>query len=176
MEAVVIYESIFGNTGAIAQAIADGLAQNLTVRTVQLPSHSPADDVGAADLVVLGGPTHAFGMSRRSTREEAAHRQGHGHPVEASGLREWLEALTDEAGGRSACVFDTRARSFRYLPGSAAGSASRLMRERGFHLIDEPRSFYVTDMEGPLAAGEIARAKDWGAHLGKAVSLTQQHD
>lgn len=175
MEAVVIYESIFGNTGAIAHAIADGLAQNLNVRTVQLPSPSPADDISGADLVVLGGPTHAFGMSRHSTREEAAHRQGEDHPVEASGLREWIEALTDDVDGRGAAVFDTRAKSFRYLPGSAAGSASRLMRHKGLKLIDEPHSFYVTDMEGPLAPGELARARDWGTHLGKAVSLTEQH-
>ncbi|RXR24748.1 flavodoxin [Oerskovia turbata] len=176
MEAVVIYESIFGNTAAIAHAIAVGLAQSLTVRTVQLPSDSPARDLGAADLVVLGGPTHAFGMSRRTTREEAAHRQGEGHPVEASGLREWLEALPDEADGRSACVFDTRAKSFRYLPGSAAGSASRLAKQKGLRLVDRPRSFYVTDMEGPLAPGELDRATRWGAHLGRLVPLSPQRD
>lgn len=176
MEAVVIYESIFGNTGAIAHAIADGLAQHLTVRTLQLPSPSPADDIQDADLIVLGGPTHAFGMSRNATREEAAHRQGDGHPVEPSGIREWVEALPNSAEGRSAAVFDTRVRAFRYIPGSASTAAARQLQRKGLSLIDTPHSFYVNDMEGPLSPGELARADEWGRHLGRAFALAHQRN
>ena len=63
MRARVVYESMFGNTQAIAQAVADGLAESMSVDLEEIGS--AATDVAAdVGLLVVGGPTHAFGMSR----------------------------------------------------------------------------------------------------------------
>ena len=71
MRARVVYESMFGNTQAIAQAVTDGLAESMSVDLEEIGS--AATDVAAdVSLLVVGGPTHAFGMSRERTRESAA--------------------------------------------------------------------------------------------------------
>src|SRR5690606_14826892 len=70
MRALVAFESMFGNTGLIAEAIADGLARHGEVETAEVgtaPVLLPAE----VDLLVVGGPTHAFGMSRPGTRSSA---------------------------------------------------------------------------------------------------------
>src|SRR6187455_2965455 len=88
MRALVVYESMFGNTQAIASAVARGLSGRMAVDLVEV---TDAPTRVAADLVVAGGPTHAFSMSRPATRESAAE-QAHGRPLvsRGSGLREWL--------------------------------------------------------------------------------------
>jgi len=162
MRAVVVVESMFGNTRQVAEAIADGLRP--TVETEVL-------DVGAAPevmdpdvgLLVVGGPTHAFGMSRPSSRAQA--RQEAGTPGASAdvGVREWLEHLDALAPGVMTATFDTRMRS-RWA-GSAAASASKLLRRRGIQTRQPAHSFVVTDKPGPLAPGELDRARAWGAEL-----------
>ncbi|MEX1126227.1 MAG: flavodoxin, partial [Acidimicrobiia bacterium] len=70
MKALVVYESMFGNTKLIAEAVAGGLTRHLDVETVEV-GQKPVFGPGV-DLVVVGGPTHAFGMTRASTRKSAA--------------------------------------------------------------------------------------------------------
>ena len=71
MRALVVYESMFGNTQTIADAIAGGLAQRMRVDAVEVGS-APATLDDDVTLLVVGGPTHAFGMSRPRTRQDAA--------------------------------------------------------------------------------------------------------
>jgi Flavodoxin len=71
VRAVVVYESMYGNTHVVADAIGEGLREAGDVLV------TPVDDVGTellegADLVIVGGPTHAHGTSRGRTREAAA--------------------------------------------------------------------------------------------------------
>jgi flavodoxin len=89
MRALVIYESMFGNTETIAQAIAEGLATRMQVDVVEVGAAPGAIDEGH-DLLVVGGPTHAFGMTRPSTRQDAQQKAGHSVISAQSGLREWL--------------------------------------------------------------------------------------
>ena len=87
--ALIVYESMFGNTHKIALAIRDGLHDVIDtelVRADQAPGEIPAD----VRLVVVGGPTHAFSMSRRSTRTQAAEQDQVMMPPE-TGIREWLQ-------------------------------------------------------------------------------------
>src|SRR5690242_4151650 len=105
MRALVVYESIFGNTRSVAEKIADGLAETMQVEIVSAASPRPAD-LGSYDLAVLGGPTHAFGMSTRQSRAQA--RQGVGdESASLVGIREWLPNLASDFSGEVA-VFDTR--------------------------------------------------------------------
>jgi Flavodoxin len=70
MRAVVVYESMYGNTHLIADAIGVGLGGAFEVTVVPVSQAGPAVLPGA-DLIVVGGPTHAHGMSRASTRKAA---------------------------------------------------------------------------------------------------------
>jgi Flavodoxin domain len=161
MSVLVIYESMWGNTRDVAQAIGEGLGGRVTVTEVQVaPRHVPE----GVDLVVLGGPTHAFSMSRSSTRHDAV-KQGATVGDPERGIREWLADQTTTSDRLDIATFDTRVTSVRHLPGSAAkGAAKEVRRHHLGHLIGT-ESFYVSDTAGPLLEGEIERARAWGAEL-----------
>jgi flavodoxin len=168
MKALVVYESMFGNTAEVARSVADGLADHLDV-TVRAVADAPAQLTEPYDLVVVGGPTHALSMSRPSTRADAVE-QGAPETVKETGIREWLDGLGD--GPRTAlfATFDTRAEKARHMPGSAAKKAARVARKQGFSLADKKKSFFVDGMQGPLEAGETSRARAWGERLGADVA------
>ena len=177
MKAAVVYESMFGNTKRIAEAVADGLALSVCrPEVVVIPvADAPSDDLLDLDLLVVGGPTHLRRMTSRRTREMRVGSRarlpsgGPGDPEEwarvaATGVREWLAGLSTLAVGRRAAAFDTR---LRYSP--AAGAApliARRLRSRGYRVDAVPRGFFVESAYGPLANGESERAKAWGTALG----------
>ena len=172
--ALVVYESMFGNTSAVAKAVARGLAgkagDEATVLVTTVDAAPPEVPPGTR-LVVVGGPTHAFGMSRPSTREDAV-RQGATGTSVRRGLREWVDVVEADPGVRFA-VFDTRADRVRRLPGSAAHQASRHLRRRGFRLAAGPTSYYVSDVSGPLLDDELEKARRWGEALARTVLPTE---
>lgn len=171
MKIQVVFESMFGNTEAFARQVAAGLAaaREGADRVVLADVRDlAAADLHGTDLLVVGAPTHAFSLSRPGTRADAV-RQG-ADPARATlGAREWL-AVLDEAfpsgvARPPVAVFDTRVSQVRRLPGSAARRAARLLRAKGFTVLDEPTSFYVGDVKGPPAPGEGDRAAAWGRRL-----------
>lgn len=166
MSALVVYESMYGATRAVAEAVAEGLAGTGTVRVVEVGAlsaepggHDLPDDV---DLLVVGGPTHQFGLSRPSSRAEAAKRAPDGLVSAGDGVREWLAAARLPAGLRAA-AFDTSILRPR-LPGAASRSLERRLRRRGARMVAPPRSFEV-DKTGALAEGTLDAARAWGAGL-----------
>ena len=167
MRAFVVFESMFGNTQAIAEAIADGLSSCMETDIAEVSEAPTAIDDGVA-LLVVGGPTHAFGMSRPGTRRSAAEQTEEALVSTGRGLREWLDALDGDVGDTASATFDTHADRPR-LPGSAARSAQKRLRRLGFATAAKAESFYVGGMTGPLLDGETERARRWGAALGSAV-------
>ena len=167
MKALVVYESMFGNTEAVARAVSDGLAElhDVDVREV---SQVPPALIGGVDLIVVGGPTHAFSLSRPATRASALE-QGGTHRNKEAGIREWLGGLRRGSRTEPVAVFDTRIEKARRLPGSAAAKAAKLVRRLGYAPAGR-QSFYVSDTSGPLLPGELERAKAWGAQLGVEMS------
>ncbi|GIH95774.1 flavodoxin family protein [Planobispora siamensis] len=163
MRALVVYESMFGNTQTIAQAIADGLATRMDVELVEVGA-APAAVPDGVDLLVVGGPTHAFGMSRANTRKSAAEQATSGLVSKGQGMREWLSALSGHAPDVSAAAFDTRFKN-PWLPGSARRGAEKLLRRKGLPVLTGSQSFYVSGTPGPLLEGEIERARSWGVSL-----------
>ncbi len=173
MKAVVVYESMYGNTHRIANAIGDGLAGTFEVSVVAVPDAS-ADLLAGADLVIVGGPTHAHGMSKASTRRTAARtaaQPASGVKLEPGalgpGLREWFGSL-----GRypvKAAAFDTRMHGPAALTGSASRQAARLLRAHGFSVVAHPASFRVTRHE-TLDPEETTRARDWGAEVAASAA------
>jgi hypothetical protein len=169
MRTLVVYESMFGNTQAIAKAIADGLSGGGPVELVEVGAAPTRLDDDIA-LLIVGGPTHAFGMSRPATRQDAT-KQAREQPVSSGiGLREWLAALRG-AAGVAAATFDTRISRPR-LPGSAARAAAKRLRRHGCRIVAPAASFYVDGTLGPLLDGELTRARRWGERLASAVLAT----
>ncbi|MFI9489892.1 flavodoxin/nitric oxide synthase [Promicromonospora sp. NPDC052451] len=192
MRVLVVYESIFGNTGLIARAVAAGI--ELGIRTgVELgtekgltagtdaPARVDVVEVGRAPavvpedvgLLVVGGPTHAFGMSWPSTRRDAAALAPKDGEVltlrglsRERGIREWLGDLPGTRVGvpTRATTFDTRTSA--HLTGSAARAAARRLARLGYPIVAAPASYRVVDVTGPPADGEQGRARAWGSSLG----------
>jgi len=160
--ALVVYESMFGNTHLVADAVAEGLGTALDVTTVEV-SNAPRGVAEEIDLVVVGGPTHAFSMSRPSTRRSATDQGANPDASGHDGIREWIGAVEAHEGLLTA-AFDTKVIK-PHLPGSAAKSAGRKLKHRGFKKLDDPKTFYVTGTKGDLVDGEIDRARQWGTHL-----------
>ncbi|MFG1813516.1 flavodoxin family protein [Kribbella sp. NPDC049174] len=165
--ALIVYESMFGNTERVAAAIRDGLSTVIDtdlVRVDQASGRIPMD----ARLLVVGGPTHAFSMSRPSTRADAGKQGQVVMPVE-TGIREWLGALPDCTTKTMSATFDTRITKVRRLPGSAARSAAKILRRRDFRPMVPPATFFVDDTAGPIDERELARARQWGEELGQEL-------
>ena len=163
MRVVVVFESMFGNTREIAEAVGRGLAGDGPVEVHEVGEvHLLPDDM---DLLVVGAPTHAFSMSKPATRADAATKPHEGPLVSTGiGLREWIAALPAPAHPVRVATFDTRVRHPR-LPGSAAKAAAKALRARGYTLAADPETFDVHGMTGPLYPGETDRATAWGAAL-----------
>ncbi len=159
MRTLIVYESMWGNTRQVAEAAAEAFGAAATiVEAAHAPESLPPD----IDLLVVGGPTHAFSMSHASTRRDAEAKGAHAGDA-ARGIREWLAALP--SSDVEVATFDTRVGSVRRLPGSAAKAAAKEVRRHDLgHLVDS-QSFYVADMAGPLLDGELDRARTWGHQL-----------
>ncbi len=167
MKAVVVYESMYGNTRAIAEAIAEGLGQDDEV-TVTPAARARPELLAGADLVVVGGPTHVHGMSRPDTRKNAAElarRRGDALKLDADaegpGLTEWFGSLGK--GAALAAAFDTRMAGPLALTGRACVGIRRQLRRHRFNVIDRPQSFLISGNR--LQPGETARARLWGRQL-----------
>ncbi|MEV0297540.1 flavodoxin domain-containing protein [Nocardia sp. NPDC050710] len=165
MRAQVVYESMFGNTEAIAEAIAEGLGTHCTVELLKVAAaaEQPAPPV---DLLVVGGPTHVFGLSRTRTRRDAADRTQAPVAVDV-GIREWLDHASPVPPGTRAVAFGTKAATPTWLPGSAARGAAKRLRHLGYELADSPVDFFVGGMLGPLVAGEVECARTWADRLSR---------
>ncbi len=160
MSTLVVYESMWGNTRAVAEAVARGLGPDVPVVDV---GRAPSPVPGEVELLVVGGPTHAFSMSREGTRKGAVERGAEpGH--EASGIREWLAGQPSSQRAEVA-TFDTRVAKVRHLPGSAAKAAAKEVKRHHLGRLVAVESFYVDDTEGPLLDHELERAQQWGAAL-----------
>jgi len=139
MDAIVVYESVYGNTREVAEAIAEGVGG-----TAVLPVHEAQGRRGTVDLLIVGGPTHVYAMATKRSRHAGAEtaqedRRSHVDPRATAepGLRTWLHDLS---------------------PAAALGID-----------VIATESFLVQDTEGPLKAGELERAWAWGAEVARSL-------
>ena len=169
MRVLIVYESMFGNTATVALAIAEGLRQGRadSVQAVEIGAapRSVPDDV---DLLIVGGPTHAHGMTTPKSRADSAVRAKGKVVSQGIGVREWLDTLSPPARRIGAVAFDTRIKGPEILWGSAARTADKRLRSLGFD-VAKPVSFLVAGPTGPLTNRlldrEADRARTWGAKL-----------
>ena len=176
MHALVIYESMYGNTHALAEAIGRGLGTRWTASIVPV-AHADEQNLAAFDLIVVGGPTHVHGMSRDSTRHAAADAAANStltlDPDAAGvGVRDWLHGLSAQSG--LAAAFDTRVDALAIVTGRASKGIAHLLERVGFELALPAQSFLVT-ADTLLVFGEIERAEAWGNALGALVPVRGTH-
>src|SRR5215203_1123476 len=149
MIALVLYDSQYGDTERIAQAIADTLGEFGEVRAVRL---DPAQSVElqGLDVFIVGSPTQGW------------------RPTPT--IQSFLEGTSsEEFRGLGGACFDTRFRLPRFMTGSAAKVMARTLQQKGVSLLLPPESFFVKGTQGPLLDGELDRAAVWARMLIKEV-------
>ena len=145
MNTLIIYDSTFGNTAQLAQAMADKLGEH---GTAQIASADEADlaEVKEIDLLLVGGPTQRHGLSPN--------------------MKSLLEGFPRRTLlGMHAGAFDTRYHMSAWKSGSAAHAIASKLKRAGASLIVEPESFFVAEREGPLEEGELERATVWAEEI-----------
>jgi hypothetical protein len=162
MHAVVVYESFWGNTAAVARAIAEGIGPEAAVLTTE---KATPEIISSADLVVVGAPVLGFRLATDAVRDGLV-REDAPAPADTAHLsmRAWLDALPESHAAMAA--FETR---FRFSPGGATGTIVNEMKSAGYRPIAKEKKFLVTGKYGPLKAGELQRARQWGAELATAA-------
>lgn len=167
MDTVVVYESMWGNTAAIAEAIAAGYGEGATALTTDKATPTV---ISAARLVVAGAPVHALNLPTDATRASAHAKDSPGHvPADTAhpSLRDWLATVPH--GERFYAAFETRI--VGPLGHGAADAIGRALHAAGYEAIDRPHSFTVTmrqHTEAPAAMllpGQEQHAFEWGIHL-----------
>jgi flavodoxin I len=144
MKAMVVYDSVHGNTEAVAKAI--GGALSVEAEVVRASDAAPTE-LGMLDLLIVGAPTYG------------------GRPTPP--VREFLAKVERGAlAGLRVAAFDTRmpARWVRIF-GFAAGKIARRLTRLGGSLAAPAEGFYVEGAEGPLVQGEQERAAAWAKGL-----------
>ncbi len=158
MGVLVVYESLYGNTAAIAAAVARGVRDAgvsvIVAEVAEAPDVLP-DDV---TLLVVGAPTHNRGLPTEASRTSVA------GVASSPSLRSWLTGRSLPASIRVA-AFDTAIGGF--WAGSAAKAIGKLVRRGGRVKEMAERSFVVVRGDGGprLRDGELAAAHAWGRLL-----------
>jgi hypothetical protein len=165
VKAVVVYESLWGNTARIARAVAEGIGPEARAMST---GEATASSIAGADLIVAGAPVLGFKLPSEKMRESVRANPGKApappdlsHPA----MRTWLDGLP--AGHGASAAFDTEVRG----PfGSAAPAIAEALQKAGYASVAKPTGFIVAGKFGPLRDGEVVRARDWGVELGKALA------
>lgn len=169
MKAVVVYESLWGNTAAIARAVAEGLGADVSALTTDQAT-GPA--IEGVDLIVAGAPVLGFMLPTERMREQIGADPGKAPtPPDLShpSLRSWLKELS--AGRGHSAAFETR---IWWSPRGATGSISKALEKSGYRRIARSQRFVVEGAYGPLRAGELERAKRWGTELARTMAIETQ--
>ena len=142
MKALILYDSVYGNTEQIARAIAEAIAPPDEAKVLRAAEANPSE-MASIDLLVVGSPTHG------------------GRPTPA--VQDFLNKMAPQSlKGTKVAVFDTRAMSkFAKIFGNAAGRIAGQLTKKGGVLIVRPEGFFVTGTKGPLKEGESERAAAW---------------
>lgn len=148
MKCLVVYESQFGNTRHVAEIVSRRLEAYGEATLVPFTGYSTTL-LGGVDLVLVGAPTQAHGVTAE--------------------MRKFLGDL-QPVDGLQAATFDTRVKGPRFLWGSAAREIAVHLERKGFRIVAPPESFLVTLSKEPaLYAGEDQHATDWAVAVATLV-------
>jgi hypothetical protein len=165
MHAIVVYESVWGNTASVARAIAEGFGPDAHAYPTD---EVPGNELAEADLIVAGSPVFAFSLPTEAMRENILRTEADpSSPPDLShpSLRSWLDALP--AGHGRSAAFETR---IWWSPRGATGTIQKKLATLGYRPIAKAAKFVVRDKYGPLRDGELDRAREWGRDLRAALA------
>ncbi len=160
MKAVVVYESLWGNTAAVARAIAEGIGPDTVVVTTDAAT---GEKIADADLIVAGAPVLAFSLPTDAMRDSVATSEADAPTppdLDHPSMRSWLDALP--AGSGRCAAFETR---IWWSPRGATGDIEKRLARAGYRAVSKAHKFVVKDKYGPLREGELDRARQWGVEL-----------
>jgi len=171
LKALVVYESFWGNTAAVARAIAEGIGDARAVTT----DEATDELVAVAEVIVAGAPLLGFSLPReemRRTLPETERRAPNPPDTSHPSMRTWLEHLGGLQGGprQAGAAFETR---ISWSPGSAAKSIEQALTGAGYEMVASPGKFVVTGKYGPLKDGELARARRWGEEIAARMAASR---
>jgi flavodoxin I len=148
VKTLVVYDSVYGNTEKIAQAIGEAIGGEVEVLRVDKVDVSRLKDL---DLLFVGAPTHG------------------GRP--SPPMREFLDRLRAPVlEGTRVAAFDTRHSSkLTVIFGYAAGRIAKSLKQKGGTPLGSPEGFLVTGTEGPLKEGELERAAAWAKKIAESA-------
>lgn len=158
MKALVVYDSVFGNTEQIARAIGGGLGSAPDVQVLRVGEARP-EQVTGVDLLVVGSPTRGFRPTPATKDFVAA--------IAENGLQDVRVAAFDTriaVEDVNNVLLSVLVRLFGY----AAAPIAKGLERKGGRRAAEPEGFIVEGREGPLRAGELERAEAWGRRLSGA--------
>ena len=164
MKAVVVYESFWGNTAAIAHAIAEGIGPDVAALTT---SEATGEAIAGAELIVAGAPVLGFNLTTEPMRENLRTSPGDApKPPDLShpSMRDWLAELPKGRG--RAAAFETR---LWWSPGGATGKILSGLAAAGYTALTRAGRFIVKGAYGPLKEGELDCARQCGAELARLM-------
>jgi flavodoxin len=155
MNKLIIYDSVFGNTEHIAQAIGNALGAEGDVGTYQVNGVKP-EQLRGLNLLIVGSPTRSFKPTEAMTRFLKN--------IPKNGLKGVKVAAFDTR----LSISDIESAGLRFVV-KTGGYAAKLIANRlqkcGGELIMPPEGFLVRDVEGPLKESELERAADWARKI-----------
>ena len=163
MKGLIVYDSAYGNTGQIAQAVGNNTGSHIDVNVLNVREFRP-DQITGIDLLIIGSPTQRFQAT----------------PAISNMLKEIRQ---NSLKGVMVTAFDTRftireikktpvLSFFVRLSGDSAYAATHIVKQltkNGGQLVVPPEGFYVEGTEGPLVQGELDRAADWAKNISRKI-------
>ncbi len=158
MKVLIVYDSFFGNTEQIAQAISDSLSPKENVETLRV-NDVKIEKITGLDLLIVGSPTRAFKPTKAIVNFL--------NKIPSNGLKSVKVSAFDTRILLSS-IKSSALRFIVKIGGYAAKSVANRLKKKGGDLIMPPEGFLVTGEEGPLKDGELERAADWAKLAQKA--------
>ena len=146
MKALIVYDSVYGNTEKIASAIGEAITHSGEVKVLRA-GETNTSELASLDLLVVGSPVHG------------------GRPTPT--VQDFLSKMAQQSlKGIKVAAFDTRATSkLAKIFGNAAGRIAGQLTKKGGVVIVPPEGFFVTGTKGPLKEGELERAAAWAKEI-----------
>ncbi|MGB7540191.1 MAG: hypothetical protein WBM17_16745 [Anaerolineales bacterium] len=164
MKAIVVYESVWGNTAAVAKAIAEGIGSGARALST---AEASAAAIAGTDLLVVGSPVFGFSVPRDMMLKSIATNQAHykkAPDLSQPSMGAWLDSLP--RGNGRAAAFETR---IWWSPRGATGGIENGLARAGYKRLGKAQRFIVEGAEGPLRECELEKAKAWGTDLAQAM-------
>lgn len=155
MKALIVYDSVYGNTEKIAQAVGRALGNGEDVKILHVGEVKP-EHLAGLDVLLVGSPTQKFSALPAIKKFLAG--------IPENGLKGVRVAAFDTR----ISMKDTKSRFLHLMVklfGYAAEPMSRRLVKKGGEEAVPPEGFFVDGTKGPVKSGELDRAAAWAGRI-----------